>query len=153
MKRVRQPFGETESPNSPPPSSSSAQKRVRQHQHHQQRPRHHDDIQDADQRQQQQQQQGPFQALLSQHGVTWPSAAAMVDVESDKRMLGFSCRSNPSKLRLAVEKALVYDRARRSEFVESMKEFMAGPVQALRRALLPLDCCGEGRAAGGGMGG
>ncbi|CAM9248195.1 unnamed protein product, partial [Ectocarpus sp. 12 AP-2014] len=152
MKRVRQPFGETESPNSPPPSSSSAQKRVRQQQQHQQQ-RHHDDTQDADQRQQQQQQQGPFQALLSRHGVAWPSAAAMVDEESNKRVLGFSCRSNPSKLRLAVEKALVYDRARRSEFVESMKEFMAGPVQALRRALLPLDCCGEGRAAGGGTGG
>ncbi|CAM9672956.1 unnamed protein product, partial [Ectocarpus sp. 4 AP-2014] len=133
MKRVRQPFGETESPNSPPPSSSSAQKRVRQQQQHQQRQRHHDDTQEADERRQQQQQQGPFQALLSQHGVAWPSAAAMVDEERDKRVLGFSCRSNPSKLRLAVEKALVYDRARRSEFVESMREFMAGPVQALRR--------------------
>ncbi|CAN0115626.1 unnamed protein product [Ectocarpus fasciculatus] len=155
MKRVRQPFGETESPNSPPPSSSSAQKRARQQQQQQQRQRHHDETEEADQRQlQQQQQHGPFQALLCQHGVVWPSAAAMADEESYKRVLGFSCRSNPSKLRLAVEKALVYDRARRSEFVESMREFMAGPVQALRRALLPLDCCGESRAAaGGGMGG
>ena len=42
----------------------------------------------------------------------------MADEESDKRVLRFSSRSNPSKLTLAAEKALVYDRARRSEFVE-----------------------------------
>eukprot|EP00752_Nemacystus_decipiens_P018674 g16742.t1 len=144
MKRVREPFAQAGSPNSPLPSSSSAGKRGRQ-QHGN----------DDDGPSSQDQPHGPFRALLAKHGVVWPSAAAMAEEDSnERRSLGFSCRSNPSKLRVGVERALVHDGARRSEFVESMGEFMSGPVYALRRALLPLDCCsGDGRGNGGGVGG
>lgn len=123
MKRVREPFAVAGSPNSPLPSSS-AEKRGRQDQHHQHQQHqgqdHHDDDDDYDgQQHQQQHQERPFQALLSEHGVVWPSPATMAAEERQKRVVGFSCRcSNPSKLRLAIERALVNDGARRSEFVE-----------------------------------
>eukprot|EP00903_Cladosiphon_okamuranus_P011447 g10784.t1 len=145
MKRVREPFGQAGCPNSQPPTSSAAGKRGRQESNNNN---------DDDRLSSQEPPYGPFQALLAKHGVVWPSAAAMAEEDGERRSLGFSCRCNPSKLRVAVERALMHDGARCSEFVESMGEFMAGPVQALRRALLPLDCCsGDNGGSGGGGGG
>lgn len=111
MKRVREPFAQAGSPNSPFPTSSSAGKRGRQHGNND----------DTDGRSSQEPPHGPFQALLAKHGVVWPSAAAMAEEDSERRSLGFSCRSNPSKLRIGVERALVHDGGRRSEFVEVKK--------------------------------
>lgn len=106
MKRgTREPFARAGSPNSPVPSPSSAGKRRRL-------------LNSDDGPSSQEPPYGPFQALLAEHGVAWPSAEAMADEDSEKRSLGFSCRSNPSKLRVGVERALVHDGARRSEFVE-----------------------------------
>ena len=113
MKRVREPFAQAGSPNSPLPSSSSAGKRGRQQQ----------GDNDDDGPSSQEPPYGPFQALLARHGVVWPSAAAMAKEDSSDRRksLGFSCHSNPSKLRVGVERALVHDGARRREFVEVSK--------------------------------
>ncbi|CAN0303475.1 unnamed protein product, partial [Pylaiella littoralis] len=155
MKRVREPFAQAGSRNSLPLPPASGGKRVRPEVQQQQLYHDHRSrtaTQEQQQQQQQQQQQGPFQALLAEHGVVWPSAGGLEgDSETERRSsLGFSCRRNPSKLRVGLKRALVHDRARRGEFVEGMKEFMEGPVHALRRALLPLDCCGENRGGGGG---
>lgn len=118
MKRVREPFAQAGSPNSPPLRSAPGGKRVRP-EVRQQLQQHADD---RATRQEQQQQQGPFQALLAEHGVVWPSAGGMAGGPEGGRSssLGFSCRRNPSKLRVGVERALVHDRARRGEFVEVM---------------------------------
>lgn len=128
MKRVREPFAQAGSPNSPLPSSSSAGKRGRQQQGND----------DDDGPSSQEPPYGPFQALLAKHGVVWPSAAAMAREDSidRRRSLGFSCRSSPSKLRVGVERALVHDGARRSEFVEvsylNFKPFFFFHAQAAR---------------------
>jgi len=109
MKRVRSPLAQAGCPNSPPPPTSG--KRSRQ-----------DGGQPAPaaRREQHQQQHahGPFQSLLAEHGVVWPSPEAMADEDGGKNSLGLVCRSNPSKLRVGVERALVHDGSRRREFVE-----------------------------------
>lgn len=110
MKRDREPFAQAGSPNSPLPAPSPAGKRGR--------PRNGDGDDDDAGPRSQEPPYGPFQALLAKHGVVWPSAAAMADDGNERRSLGFSCRSNPSKLRVGVERSLVHDGARRSEFVE-----------------------------------
>lgn len=106
MKRVREPFAQAGCPNSPPPTSSAAGKRVRPQGNNEDEPSSQDHP------------HGPFQSLLAKLGVVWPSASAMATEGNERRSLGFSCRSNPSKLRVEVERALVHDGARRSEFVE-----------------------------------
>lgn len=130
MKRVREPFAQAGSPNSPLPSSSSAAgKRGRQRNNGEGPPS------------QEQQPSGPFQALLAKHGVVWPSAAAMAEEDSDRKSLGFSCRANPSKLRVGVERELVHDGARRNEFVQvscckfqiSNRFFMSRVVSTVQR--------------------
>ena len=63
----------------------------------------------------------PFRGLLAAGGIIWTSEheARGGDVAMDGRKeQGYACRCNPSKLRLAVEKALVHDPARQREFVE-----------------------------------
>lgn len=64
---------------------------------------------------------GPFQGLLAASGVIWRCEHDKRDGVVDARRgkgLGYACRCNPSKLRLAVEKALMHDSARQREFVE-----------------------------------
>lgn len=124
MKRVREPFGHVEPPNSatPAPASSSKtqHKRGRQQQYEQQTNTNNDNkvalsAEDL----------GPFRALLAANGVVWAAAprrgmvaAAAAEEEEKRSGLGFPCRCSPAKLRLGVEKALVHDQARRREFVE-----------------------------------
>lgn len=64
---------------------------------------------------------GPFRGLLAASGVVWTCEHGGRDGDMDTRGgkgLGYACRCNPSKLRLAVEKALVHDSARQREFVK-----------------------------------
>lgn len=110
MKRVRSPLAQAGCQNSPPPPS--LEKRSRQ-----------DGGPPASgasrEQQRQQHARGPFQSLLAEHGVIWPSPEAMVASSTgDKSSLGLPCRSNPSKLRVGVERALVHDGSKRREFVE-----------------------------------